>query len=724
MPSAPVIVYDRDMRKVAYLENAFAIGYDLPFNDLWTAQFSLPANDPKNIECQPLYYVELFDERDRIELFRILPTSAVRSRDGQTITYSCEHVLATFIDDVLFQYHQIGNLGVYTADVLEYILQRQSVQRWQLGTVSFDRQFEYNWENESLLAALISVPKPFEDEYQWTYDTTVFPWRLSLVAPPQGVTAYIRYGVNMQGIEKTVDPSNLCTRLYGLGYGEGVNQLTFKDINGGLPYIQDAAAVAQYGVIQRIFVDRRFETAETLLARCQALYNEMKIPRVTYSVSASEIHRLTGEQIYKFTTGVQVRVQDAEMREDFVARIVNVSKKDMRGRPGEIQLAIANRPQDIAGSIAELANRQRINEVYAQGATNLDSHDFADNADPTHPAVLRLYIPDETARINKMQLSYQVEPFRAYERSIESMPAVTSGPSSTSTTESGGQTTSGPSSTNTTASGGQTTSGPSSTSTTASGGQTTSGPSSTTTTASGGATTSGPSTRETTAAGGGTTQTSTTSTNWDQFSIFVPDATSVSGTHDHGINAGTVLLDKDGGWHTWVPSGAHSHALTSDHRHEVTIPPHSHGMDHTHFIGPHTHGMDHTHNIAAHTHGMDHTHEIAGHVHGMDHTHEIAGHVHGMDHTHVIPAHTHGIEYGIFEGPTPSVVMVRVDGNLIAGLGTSVQDIDIIPYLSKDNGGKVTRGWHEIKITPNSLGRIVANVNSQIFVQSRGGGDY
>jgi hypothetical protein len=445
---------------------------------------------------------------------------------------------------------------------------------------------------------------------------------------------------------------------------------------------------------------------------------------VTYSVSASEIHRLTGEQIYKFTTGVQVRVQDAEMREDFVARIVKVSKKDIRGRPGEIQLAIANRPQDIAGSIAELANRQRINEVYAQGATNLDSHDFADNADPTHPAVLRLYIPDETARINKMQLSYQVEPFRAYERSIESMPAVTSGPSSTSTTEAGGQTTSGPSSTSTTASGGQTTSGPSSTSTTASGGQTTSGPSSTTTTASGGATTSGPSTRETTVISGGQTGLQTSGGGiWDLSTPGTNNMVSFQSNHDHGINAGTILVDKDGGWHTWIPSGGHSHAL-NPHKHEYATIDHTHGMDHTHTIGPHVHGMDHTHNIAAHTHGMDHTHDIAGHVHGMDHTHEIAGHVHGMDHTHVIPAHTHGIEYGIFEGPTPSSVSVQVDGNVISGLGTNVTDVDIIPYLSKDSGGKVVRGWHEIKITPNSLGRIIAAINSQIFVQSRGGGNF
>lgn len=664
MPAAPVTVYDSSMRRVALLQNAFAIGYETPLNGLWTAQFSLPANDPKNAECLPLRFVELYDGRDRVELFRILPNTAKRSSDGQTVTYSCEHVLATLIDDVLFQYHTVGNVGVYTADVLHYILQRQSVPRWKLGTVGFSRQFEYNWENESLLAATISVPKPFVDNYQWTYDTTVYPWSLNLVPASGEVTAYIRYGVNMQGIERVVDPSNLCNRLYALGYGEGVNQLTFAELNGGKPYIEDLASQAQYGVVSRVWVDRRFEYADTLLARARVLLDEMKWPRVSYTVKASEIHRQTGLDLYRFRAGANVRVQDKELGIDITARVVNVRKKDLRGAPGDVEIEIANRPQDIAGGIAELANRQRINEVYAQGATNLDTHDFADNCDPDHPAVMRFYIPEETARINKVMLSYQVEAFRAYSRAIEAAPAVTSGPSSTSTTAAGGQTTSGPSSTSTTAAGGQTTSGPSSTSTTASGGGETSAP--------------------------------------GVWSLLPPqellgDFMSSTGHHDHGIDFGTQLLTAGGGSVTWVPSGSHRHSMFS---------------------------VSHTHNVSAHTHGMDHTHQIAAHVHGMDHTHQIAAHTHGMDHTHVIPSHTHDILYGIFQGPTPSALEVRVDGKLIPGLGTSADDVNIIPYLAKDGGGRVQRGWHEIKITPNNLGRIVASVNSQIFVQSRGGGDY
>lgn len=52
-------------------------------------------------------------------------------------------------------------------------------------------------------------------------------------------------------------------------------------------------------------------------------------------------------------------------------------------------------------------------------------------------------------------------------------------------------------------------------------------------------------------------------------------------------------------------------------------------------------------------------------------------------------------------------------------------EINIAPYLATSDGGKITRNaWHEIEITPDALTRIIANVFIQLFVNSRGEGDY
>lgn len=613
-------VYDLNLNLVAILENAFNIGYEKRLNELWTAHFSLPADDPKNAECLPLRFVEIFDGNERVDLFRIVPIKTVRSEDGKVINYQLEHVLATLLDDVLFQYHERVNLP--TRDVLSYILSFQTTQRWQLGKVDFERYFSYKWENENLLAALFSVPKVFIEDYQWTWDTTSYPWTLNLVAASNEPGPQIRYRKNLRGVTKEEDPTQLCTRLYALGYGEGINQLTIKEVNPtGKPYI-DADTQAQYGIISRVWVDRRYEHAETLYEAARAMLEKLKLPRITYSVEAADLFRITNDPIDKFELGTLVRVIDEELGIDFTSRVVCISKNDVIGAPGDIQIEIANQPQDIASSIAELADRMRINEVYAQGATNLDSHDFADNCDPNNPAVIKFYIPEETAKINKVLLSYEVGQFRAYSKA----------------TKGGGRV---------------------ATSTEAGGGMISS------TAAGGGIITS-------TAAGGGMIQTSEDGV-WTLYTTYVPDTLSWGGEHTHG---GKVPAD-----------GGHAHSIISEHIHDVEIPAHIHGV----ILPDHAHGI----NIPNHTHNI------------------------------TIPDHTHDIDYGIYLGPTPKAVTVAVDGNIIPGLGLYETDVDIIPYLSKDSEGKILRGaWHEITITPDSLGRIVANVVIQLFVQSRGGGSY
>ncbi|MFT9496599.1 phage tail protein [Anaerosolibacter sp.] len=624
-------IYDQDRKLVAILENAFNIGYSKRLNELWIAYFSLPADDPKNAECKAYRYVEIFDNGERVELFRILPSSLQKS-DTTVITYQCEHVLATLIDDVMFQYHELGGVGIYTNQVLQYILDRQVVKRWVLGQIAFQRQFLYKWENENLLGALFSVPKPFIEQYKWAFDTKSYPWTLSLVPIDSTEKSYIRYRKNLIGITKDEDPTQLCTRLYCLGYGEGVNQLTIKDVNGGVPYLEDFTYTNQ--VISRIFVDRRYESPETLKASGQALLEKLKYPRISYTVDAVDLSSITKDDIDKFEVGTTVKVIDEEIGENFSAVVVGVSKSDIIDAPWSTQIEIANKPEDIASSIVDLADRQRINEVYSQGATNLDSHDYEDNCDPNNPARIRFYIPEETVRINKMTLSYETQAFRAYSKAIEGGGGV-----ATSTSSGGG---------------------------------------SETTSKSGGGGTS------TSQSAGGLSDTS-------PVQVLVggvnPTEDTVGyGTHNHGIPDGTRLLVEGGGSVGFRESGYHIHQLYN-HGHKINIPSHSHTV-----------------NIPTHEHDVD----IPSHRHDIS-----------------IPDHIHDIEYGIYQGPTPSSVIVRVDGMIIPSLTTNETDIDIIPYLSKDEGGKIQRGtWHEITITPNNLGRITANVVTQLFVQSRGGGNY
>jgi hypothetical protein len=105
-----------------------------------------------------------------------------------------------------------------------------------------------------------------------------------------------------------------------------------------------------------------------------------------------------------------------------------------------------------------------------------------------------------------------------------------------------------------------------------------------------------------------------------------------------------------------------------------------------------------------------------------------------MAHTHSVAAHSHDIDHGIYEfSYLPPSVVVKVDGNVVAGLtALTADEFEVAAYLEKDSNGKILRSqFHTIEIIPNTnvnnpkgLGRIYANVIKQVYMQSIGGGDY
>ena len=151
-------IFDKSRKRIAIAENASGVEEERKINSLWYLTFSLPYNDAKNEYCQPFNYVRY----NGGELYRIMPVDAEIAETG-LLTYQCEHVLATLIDNVLFGYHVVGNRGTYTADCIRYVLNRQRVQNWVLYECDFARQFEYGWTQETLLSALFSIATPLSD---------------------------------------------------------------------------------------------------------------------------------------------------------------------------------------------------------------------------------------------------------------------------------------------------------------------------------------------------------------------------------------------------------------------------------------------------------------------------------------------------------------------------------------------------------------------------------
>lgn len=580
------MVYGREGDLLAVLENAGGINYNLKHNDLWVAGFSLPARDPKNEYCQVHNLVRIPEEGRDLGLYRIvgLPSAEKVSRGGM-ITYRLEHVMVTMLDDILFGYHEIGGEGVYTEDVIQYILDRQETERWVLHECDFHDEFAYKFENDRLLTALMSLGSVLSEEYTWVFDTTEYPWRVSLKRADAAAGCGIHYLRNLDGIEKEEDGSALITRLYLLGYGEGVNQLTIRDVNGGLPYI-DADTAAVWGIKSDVFVDTRIEDAATLKARGQQLLEQVKMPYISYRARAIDLAALTGFPWDTFMPGKLVRVMDGERGITLEARIVEISKADQKAKSGDIDVIIANAPRDAAGSLNSLADKVGINELYSQGATNLYAQQFADNADPDHPARMRVYVPRSCVRINKMLLSWEIAKFRAYET------GAAAGGGDTITSEDGGAS------------------------------ERTSGSSGSVTL------TSDPSDAVTV----------TGTENYSQTGPASPVYTYVGGPTETG-DAGTGATGL---------GGAHSHSVAaiSDNAPTSEAAGHTHkGPSHLHTIESHTHtGPSHAHTGPAHVHtGPSHRHSWSDTSGGPSLNTTSSDDGSGGFHSHTMRSHTHDV---------------------------------------------------------------------------------
>ena len=522
----------------------------------------------------------------------------------------------------------------------------------------------------------------------------------------------LRYSRNMEEISEEVLDTDFATRLYPLGYGEGVNQLNIKSVNGGTAYI-DSPTQALWGVVSKPYVDTTITDAATLLAQGRAALELCCNPHVSYGVTCKDISILTGEKMDAFYAGRMARIVYHDYGLTIRARVREVHYPKPITEPWNAKLTIANRSADVASVIAQLQRTSRIEQLYGQGSTTFYAGGIEQNADAETPAEGDIYIPDDMVHINAIMLKVTLSSFRADSKGAKG----------------GGGTV-------------------------------------TTTQASGGGT-------QTSEAGGGATLTVEKRTVSEVKMTGSPmqdgavdahtgfaktsggdnmsETDGASGSTGSGGGGNTGVSRNEGGAMTSTDeAGKHSHGSNNTHRHTfdgVSVGKTGHtsynGAGSTTSTGSHSHGMGHWHSFDSHTHSIgSHKHDMT-HRHDFSHYHmvnvavtvpavsvDIPNHTHKVNipahsHSFTLQSHTHEIRYGIYEGEIASGVTIKVDGTAIPPEKVSGSEIDVIPYLSKDNNGRIVRGmWHEVSVVPDKLTRIQADLFVQTFVTSYTGGNY
>lgn len=681
----------KGLERLAYLENAYDVNYHMKMNTYSLCGFKLPKNDAKAKYIKQGHFVEIYDNGERLALFRIVKQKRSKDKDDAHIEVTCMHAIHMLQDKVMFHLNNKEISGHTTADVINYVLNFPDEETgepkqtdWLLDRCDFNVQIDYSFENMTIYDALASIPKNWNQEYMWQYDTSSYPFKISLLKVDDNIKSEIRSGKNLIKMSWDEDYRDLANKIYALGKGEGINQVNLvnaRDLESDPVttnyqyYIKDDDSISEHGVVESIVFDRSIEQKEYLMMLAKKTLETYKSAPKEYTVQAADIYSVTHNKNDRFKIGDKCRVVDTELGEDITGRIYEIKKNDMTGNPGSVELVIGFKRDDFAKDIYNLQKGQRQTGTISQGATNYMSYHFADNADTSHPITFSFRLPDDLVYVNKAVLDIEVENFRSY----------------SSTSEAGGATTTSTEST-TTPAGGGTTSDSGTLSTTESAG-------STTLSASAQATTSEANIRVT------------------EEGIYKGDAiyTHATGSGVHPFEDHDFKYNNNGQLDVIHSGGPVKTVINLPNGQEV--PDHWHEF-HTHDHFKHTHDVE----IPSHSHYIDnHIHSINGH------THKTPDHSHTIPSLEVkIPSHTHNIAHGIYEEPTLPVTGIRIiiDGNEVGTHIFPVEDLNVIEYLSKDSNGKVNRGKHKIEIYPSgnnkALCRITGEIHAQFFVQSRG----
>lgn len=710
------------------LERAYNVGYDLELNKASVCHFSLPRDDPKWSGLTAFREIWLYGADDRlVDVFRLMPSRERRSGGGLEAEVVADG-WATVLQDDVVQGEVVHTNQTVTA-ILTDLLARQGVVRVNAtpvvdASLNLTITVRFAWDNLMAAAwAVRNVVGGYISVEPDGADPTIRKLYLR-ASPGTDIGKRVHKGFNLSEIAKRSDPTEVVTRLFALGRGEGVNQ---QKLSTDLLTAQAATFALSAGNRSTLTIDGLYSRYKGWTAAGAALPNgsdasdtrtrTLKVYRSAVDDSANweqgADERTLRSTVNDYNPGAGPWTLDYVhadyVKADAEAATYGVVTRPWAEKSHENSAALLNAARQVLTlaktprvtyelKVVDLA-RQYPSESFERlglgdqlnvwdpdlGITMKDRivrirYGDIDKPESYEIALSNGLAEDQVVTLARRQRQYETMPDGAtniwtdifednldathpYERRIY-IPADAVQVNKMEVSYE-----------------------------------------------------SKPYRYYVSAAGGSSADNSQASSSSSS------DAnTSMTGTHanategTHGTHTGTHSAHAGHGTHT----GTHAaHNAVAD----ISMITHDHGGA----VLAEGYSDSHTHNTHA-DHVFDHS--VWNHATHSDHTlshsdHSYANHVlthtHGIAHTHL---HQHTITVtltpGIVETTTATAVTLEVDGTVVSGTPTSRTDFDLTPYLSRNTDGSIVRGWHTLKLTPNANSRIQGAIVEVVFLQSRG----
>lgn len=276
--------------------------------------------------------------------------------DQRTAEIHLEHAINVLRDRIMFgeitPETMSGTSGATTCtarQAITYILNQQS--DWTLYSFDYDSvSSAYKFNGDSLYDALEAVTRTLDGAW-WSYDMSVYPFRLNITAKPSGVVSELRPGRNLRTISKTVDRGGMYTRFYPIGKDD-------LHITGN--YVSKNEST--YGTISHVEVDMTLTTEAELTAWANERLNKHADPTVTVMVSGLELADATGESLDRMRLGRLCRIPLTEFSTTIEERITALSYPDKVHQPEVVNVTLSNKQDDVTRNSIEEVLAEQIKE--------------------------------------------------------------------------------------------------------------------------------------------------------------------------------------------------------------------------------------------------------------------------------------------------------------------------------------------------------------------------
>lgn len=272
--------------KFTRLVNFLSLSINQNIIPLDTASITLPVDEVLPARS----WVELFTPYGSAGMFRVRSPHDAYGQD--TTSAELEHMISE-VGDYLVKEEISEMLPANTA--MQRVFKHYQGGKWKLGSVTAlgSGKVAVEAKYDRVLDTMLSILEQKKD-CMMSFDFSTTPWTVSIVKKGTSVAAEGRLARNMTSASISCDDTELCTRVWYQVFDKSHNA-TWKS--------KDASTKSKYGIVEGTVRTSSDMTDEEINTTVNAFLEDHKEPRVSVSIQAVELSKITGESLDKFTIG-------------------------------------------------------------------------------------------------------------------------------------------------------------------------------------------------------------------------------------------------------------------------------------------------------------------------------------------------------------------------------------------------------------------------------------